>query len=106
MVDYMKKTTTQKYALGILLASSGCLLTSDSTSDCYGLTRTDTPCVYQGTFAEGYECDKLTEIQYDFERLTSEEVTVECGATDAESVITIHKPIGTDCGLHFVGGCK
>jgi len=91
--------------LALLLALTSCFSTSEDAGDCYGLARTDVPCLYQGTFAPGYECDKLTEIRYDSRVLGRDEVTVVCGATDAESTITIHKPMGTDCGSHFVGGC-
>lgn len=91
--------------LTLLLAVPGCFSTSEDARDCYGLTRTDVPCQYQGTFAPGYECANLTEIQYDSAALSRDEVTVVCGATDTDSLITIHKP-GEDCGSHWVEGCR
>ena len=95
-----------KYVLlSLVLSVSSCLQQPADDPPCFGLSRTDVACVYNGTFAPGYECDKLVEVQYDFKRLPDDEVTIVCGATDLDAEITIHKPAGTDCAAHFVTGC-
>lgn len=97
----------KKLVMLVLVAMGGCFSMSDGEeADCFGLRRTEQPCVFRTPGIAGYECSKLRSVSYDGAILPADSVIFNCREPDTESTIQIIRPQGEVCSDYLVGGCR